>query len=145
MFRKTHCTPICSGQVHKNRRHNFLSGAQTNQAFSVCSSGRLSSLYEDLASLSTAGYSDGLRPSNQKDGGRRREARRQAGELLLRQMIAAGDEARYGCHNSSRILAVDRLRPSHLLHVSIARTERLAEGLAGMDCCYPQVASPMSI
>ena len=61
---------------------------------------RLANLYKDLASLSAAGNSVGLHRSNQKDGGRRREARRQAGELLLRQMIAAGVEARYGCHGS---------------------------------------------
>lgn len=56
---------------------------------------RLSKLYEDLVSLSTDGSSDEQRVSD-KEGSRRRESRRQAGHFLLRQMAAAGEEARYG-------------------------------------------------
>lgn len=56
---------------------------------------RLSGLYKDLASLSIGGYSGGIEPLNHQKSGRRREARKRAGEYLLRQMAAAGDEARY--------------------------------------------------
>lgn len=55
---------------------------------------RLSSLYKDLASLSIGGYCNGFQPLSHKEGGRRREARKLAGEFLLQQMTAAGDEAR---------------------------------------------------
>ncbi|CAM9969999.1 unnamed protein product, partial [Ectocarpus sp. 4 AP-2014] len=58
---------------------------------------RLSSLYSDLASVSTGGYTDGApQLLRHKDGGKRRESRRKAGEFLLRQMAAAGEEARCG-------------------------------------------------
>lgn len=55
---------------------------------------RLSGLYKDLASLSIGGYSGGIQPLNRQKGDRGREARKRAGEFLLRQMSAAGNEAR---------------------------------------------------
>eukprot|EP00752_Nemacystus_decipiens_P010863 g9658.t1 len=63
---------------------------------------RLSNLYKDVASLSTAGYSDGAHPFSHNHGGRRHKARRQAGELLLRQMVAAGEEASFHIHRLSQ-------------------------------------------
>ncbi|CAM9574872.1 unnamed protein product [Pylaiella littoralis] len=62
---------------------------------------RLSSLYKDLASLSIVSYSDGFQPSRHQKGDRRRSARKRAGEILLRQMTAAGDEARTHIHRLS--------------------------------------------
>ncbi|CAM9421118.1 unnamed protein product [Ectocarpus sp. 13 AM-2016] len=63
---------------------------------------RLSSLYSDLVSLSTGGYTDGApQLLRHKGGGKRRESRRKAGEFLLRQMAAAGEEARKHIHSLS--------------------------------------------
>lgn len=57
-----------------------------------CAIHRLSGLYKDLAALATdhANFSSG----GQKERERRRHARAQAGEFLLHQMAAAGEEAR---------------------------------------------------
>eukprot|EP00903_Cladosiphon_okamuranus_P014747 g13665.t1 len=90
---------------------------------------RLSNLYKDLASLSAAGYSGGVYRSKQNDGGRRREARRQAGELLLRHMKEAGDEARVHIHRLSH--EVQQLQTAlGVLRAPAHKPEQLESGLA---------------